>query len=169
MSDEPLDSAPERDLGGNTERNTAEPEVIPPPNSRLANLRPAWQKGQSGNRNGRPKSKPLTKALTRQLSKKVPPDMLAKISLQSPQIHMVIGKKPTYADIVAWSWIQQAVKGNGAALRNMLDRIEGRIPKEMADVADDRLDELMEALSIAPAPPGETNDDEPPPAEEVTV
>ena len=138
--------------GENTEAITG--EIVP----RHPNLRPPWKKGQTGNRGGRPKSKPLAEALRKQLGKKVPPDMLAKLTASGASVLQVIGKRPTYADLLAWALIQQGLKGNIAAIARIFDRTEGKIPREVLDADDGMLDQLMDVLAMAPAAPGEVNE-----------
>jgi hypothetical protein len=137
-----------------------EPEVIVPQHP---NLRP-WRKGQTGNPKGRPKTKPLSDALKRQLAKKVPVDTLATIVLKAPGIAAVIGRRPTYADLLAFSLIQQGIQGNIAAAGRIFDRVEGKIPKEIMAGDDGKLDEILEALAAGPMPVGSVNegvDDDP--------
>src|SRR5438874_27268 len=60
---------PEESIGGNTVENT---ETDPGRARRLANLRPPWSKGVSGNPNGRPKK--LTNLLDKLIDAQDPND-----------------------------------------------------------------------------------------------
>jgi hypothetical protein len=153
-------------FGGNTGDITnaapSEPvvgEVISPSRA-YPNLRPAWQKGQSGNKKGRPPRKVLTDAIARQLGKRVLAETMAEIETMVPNIRKVLGRAPTYADLLAWRTIQNAMKGNMVATRTILDRVEGRLPRELTlgESDEGRLDELIAALEIPPALPGEVNE-----------
>lgn len=156
MDDSHLLPAPDANTGENTG-----PEVIPPRRPGIENLRKPWEKGQSGNPRGRPKSKPLTDALRRIGGKKVTQETLDALIRQAPNIQKVLGKRPTYFDLLAYSMIQQGIRGQAGSGARIFERIEGRVVREIQETGeDDRLDELMEVLTMAPAAPGETNDDE---------
>ncbi len=89
---------------GNTGRNTA-------------GLRP-WKPGQSGNPSGRPKRKPLTDAYAAILRKRIPAAVARKLQLLG---------RPTYAQVIAMSLAQEAIKGKVQAASELADRVEGRI------------------------------------------
>lgn len=148
--------APATPPGGNTEESTG--EVISPARGNANNLRPPWAKGRSGNPRGRPKTKPLTDALRKQLGKRVMADDLEKIQKAVPRLLDVLGKRPTYADLLAWRMLQQSMSGNMHAARVVLDRIEGRVPKDVINDDIGQLDELIAVLMLPPAEPGELND-----------
>ena len=139
----------------NTEAITG--EVIPP---KYPNLRPPWRKGESGNRGGRPSTRMLTDALSKQLTKRIVPETLKELQTRSPSITKVLGKAPRSVDLLAWSIIQQGIKGNGMAVSKIFDRIEGRLPRDTGGLMpdDDKLDELLDALMTPPAAPGEVNE-----------
>jgi hypothetical protein len=122
-----------------------------------------FPKGKSGNPKGGSKSKLISNAFAHLLAQRVPDDVLEKAGLKQkpngPPVKSILPKKATYAHLVAWSAIQHALaKGNMAALKEVINRTEGRVPKELHEANDDRLDELMAALAIPPAAPGETNE-----------
>jgi hypothetical protein len=75
--------------------------TVPPPEHR-------FKPGQSGNPGGRPKSKLLTQAY-RELLEQVDPK-----------------ERKTLAEILARKAVQQALKGNLAALKEITDRTEGK-------------------------------------------
>jgi len=83
------------------------------PNS-LANLKPQKPGEEGHNKNGRPK-KPITKAMLKML------DQVASVQ---------IAGKPNdkrWAELIAASILMNAYKGNGTALRELLDRVEGKV------------------------------------------
>ena len=111
--------AENENVGGNTE------QISESEQRRLANLRPPWQPGQSGNPSGRPAKKPITELYERLLSK---PENLAAIedavtkALARGQMAMVL------------------------QLREMTDRIEGKVTQPItADVTVN----LSEAIHAA--------------------
>ena len=75
--------------------------TVPPPEHR-------FKPGQSGNPGGRPKTKLITQAY-RELLEQLDPK-----------------KRKTLAEILARKAIQQALKGNLAALKEITDRTEGK-------------------------------------------
>jgi hypothetical protein len=74
---------------------------------RIANLTP-WKPGQSGNPGGRPKSKPLTDKLLEALS------------------------DPKVCEALVLAWVKGAQKGSIMHLREILDRVEGRVPQPLS-------------------------------------
>ena len=84
---------------------------------RVQNLKP-WKPGQSGNPGGRPKKKPLTAAYAAILTKKIPASVARKLQLLG---------RPTYAQVIAMSIAQEAIKGKVHAAAELADRVEGRI------------------------------------------
>jgi hypothetical protein len=83
---------------------------------RLANLKP-FQKGVSGNPNGRPKSLTLSEAFRRQLSQLVPNDPDGR----------------TFAEVIALRVCVAAAQGDISAAREIADRTEGK-PKQALDL-----------------------------------
>lgn len=90
-------------MAESTERST---------DKRIANLKPAWEKGQSGNPKGRkPGSINITNIIKRKLKEVAPGD---------PK-----GRK--YLELVAESLILNTIKGNGTAIKQIMDRVDGVI------------------------------------------
>lgn len=148
--------------GNNSGTIPAEGEVISPPRrGGIENLRP-FRPGHTGNPKGRPKKGPLTTAITKQLGKRVPEEIYAKLSLGA---QVVLGKRPTVAQLVAWMHLQQCMKGDAAALRELYNRVEGRNPAIVNLQTTDKLGELQAALMAGPMEPGtshppQTDDDD---------
>ena len=82
---------------------------------RIANLKP-FQKGTSGNPNGRPKVITLSEALRQQLVQKAPG-----------------ADEREYVTEIARVLCDEAVKGNIMAIREIFDRLEGK-PRQAIDV-----------------------------------
>jgi hypothetical protein len=108
---------------------------------RPENLTP-WKPGQSGNPGGRPKRKPLTDKLLEVL------------------------EDPKELEVLVRVWLKQAQKGSVMHLREILDRVEGRVPQplsvsghvthEMTDEEKARAREVlarMTAYDAQPLPP----------------
>lgn len=109
----------------------------------------AFKPGHSGNPHGRAKKGPLTESLALIMSKKVPKETLAKMAGNIP-----IPRKATYADLMAYAMVQQVLKGNVNAMREILNRIEGRNTHHVNLTTTDKLDELRQALLAGPVEPG---------------
>ena len=90
----------------------ANPNPTPPPASGK------WKPGQSGNPSGRPKRKPLTDAYAAILTKRIPAAVARKLQLLG---------RPTYAQVIAMSLAQEAIKGKVQAASELADRVEGRV------------------------------------------
>lgn len=157
--------APENSAGGFTGENTGE---APPPAKRTGreNLRPPWKPGESGNPKGKPKRGPISSAFSRMLEQPVPKTMLEASKLKG---NKALPKKPTFADLMAFAMFNQVLKGNVAAVKEILNRTEGRTPAHMNLTTTDRLDEFLAALNAPgvdpiPDPPEEEDfDDDPHP------
>lgn len=78
----------------------------------LANLRP-FKPGQSGNPGGRPKGKSLTALLRERLD----------------EVDPATGK--TIAEMVVEGWVNAARDGNVPAIKEALDRTEGKVPDKL--------------------------------------
>jgi len=88
---------------------------------RRENLTP-WPKGVSGNRNGRPRRTALTDALLEELEKRCPSDKAHRSNLE----------------LIAAKLVTLARRGNMQAIREILDRVEGKaIPRnQLADAGN---------------------------------
>ncbi|MGO9923162.1 MAG: DUF5681 domain-containing protein [Isosphaeraceae bacterium] len=84
------------------------------PNGTPKNLVPAWQRGESGNPNGRLKGPTLTTLIRRVLEGK---ELYGE---PTPGNRIV-------ADCLAESMILHAIKGNAAYMREILDCVEGPV------------------------------------------
>lgn len=87
----------------------------------IRNLSPAWKPGQSGNPKGK---KPGTLSVTTILKKK-----LKEAAPKDKE-----GRK--YINLLAESLILNAMKGNGTAIKEVLNRVDG-IVKDELDISGD--------------------------------
>jgi len=87
------------------------------PEKRARPLPPAetrWKKGVSGNPSGRPKKKDsLTSLLKEEIKKICPADR----------------QKRTWEELMVLATLQLAMKGNTAALKEVWERLDGKIPQ----------------------------------------
>ncbi len=104
---------------------------------RTANLKP-WKPGQSGNPGGRPKRDAITAALRDQLQSKMP------------------GRdERTVAEAIAFVLVKRALRGDVRAIREIMDRTEGKplLAVKMEGVvtldATQRQKRIMELLARA--------------------
>lgn len=143
MSDSPHDAFfPENSETGNSSENS---------NPRAPQLRPFhFKPGQSGNPKGRPKRGPLSDSIARMLELQVPKEMIEKANLKRSK---ALPKKATFADLIVFAMVQQALKGNVGAFKEMLNRSEGKTPQHLTLSSTDKLDQLMDAITAGGLPP----------------
>lgn len=109
-----------------------------------------WKPGQSGNPKGRPKRGPISDSIARMLELQVPKEMLDKANLKKSK---ALPKKATFADLIVFAMVQQALKGNVGAFKEMLNRSEGKTPQHLTLSSTDKLDQLMDAITAGGLPP----------------
>ena len=93
-----------------------------------ANLRP-WQPGESGNPSGRPKRAPITDYIRAQLEQAIPEAIRAELP---PVFAEVYGNKATFGQMLAFKMIQSAGEGDMQAMRELLERVEGKIAQKVS-------------------------------------
>jgi|SRR5215472_2795907 len=79
-----------------------------------------FPKGKSGNPSGRPSTKLLTDALKARLSMRLPAPTAKRLKLRTTA---------TYSDAVAMALIDEAIRGNVQAAREVMDRVQGKVPQ----------------------------------------
>jgi hypothetical protein len=90
------------------------------PNGTPKNLAPAWQRGQSGNPNGRPKGPTVTTLIRRILE--------ARELCGEP----TPGNR-TVAECLAEVMVKHAIRGSATHLKMLLDRVEGPVRPRMLE------------------------------------
>lgn len=102
-----------------------------------------YQKGQSGNPGGRPKGPSLKAELIRHLGKKGEDGV-------------------RHADAIALTLIDMARDGNLEAIREILDRVDGKVPQQQQVTGDGggpvRVESYEYSVSIAALAPGPVGD-----------
>ena len=96
----------------------------------LANLKPPWKEGQSGNPKGRPKGSKNFDTLFEEAIKKIAKEK--KLVVDDPEIEMVVNA------------VSQALKGNYSFFRDLMDRMYGR-PKETIKMG---LEDKLEGIEV---------------------
>jgi Family of unknown function (DUF5681) len=89
----------------------------------LANLKPPWPKGTSGNPAGRPKTITLSEAYRNALAQPVPNDP----------------ENRTFAEVIARSMVIAAAKGDVSSAKELADRVEGKA-RQALDINANLLD-----------------------------
>jgi hypothetical protein len=117
----------------------------------LANLR-MFQKGQSGNPKGRPRKDVCLTSLVKEELEKI-----AKNPDGSP-MKDANGKvvKMTYYDLLARAIVRGAIKGKTVALKELWDRIDGRVPLPISNpdgspvthFSDEQIDKMIAAYKL---------------------
>ena len=105
--------AAKKPVGGNTGKNTDKKHHRKPGPRSLANLKPPWKPGQSGNANGRPKD-----AFTLDLRKILEDEWRAGLSI---------------GEHIVWAIVKKALRGNLSAISLIWDRLEGK-PRQALDI-----------------------------------
>ena len=89
------------------------------------NMAPKWKPGESGNPKGRPKGSKNVSTLVKELLEKVAPEDVSNAKFVK---EFVKTKKPTVKDALAARMIYNAIiVGDGRAIRELLDRTEGKV------------------------------------------
>lgn len=107
--------------------------------ARMKNLR-LWQPGQSGNPGGRPKFKPFTDAMLAVIDETIPETWAPMLS--------ILGVKPNrakdvkVAEVLVRGLIRESFMGKQRvrAIREVMDRIEGRVPLPLIGANDGPID-----------------------------
>lgn len=101
----------------------------------LANLRPRWKRGESGNLRGRPKNEQCYAVIAR--------DMLAaneiRITLSIPgrkAKDIKLNCNESFRHAIVAAMIQEAISGNVQAARELADRSDGKVTDSLALVND---------------------------------
>jgi hypothetical protein len=89
----------------------------------IENLTP-WRPGQSGNPGGRPKKSPVTDHVREQLDKPIPEAMRGKLP---PIFTEIYGPDATFGQMIAFKLIASSAKGDIFAMKELLDRVEGKV------------------------------------------
>ncbi len=97
------------------------------PKGNPSTLKP-FKPGQSGNPSGRPKGKSVTDYVREQLDGPIPRSMLEAMKEPARTIFFeVYGAKPTFGQMLAFRLVQLSAKGDMMAMRELLDRSEGKV------------------------------------------
>lgn len=88
-----------------------------------------FQPGQSGNPGGRPKKLPITDYVRNQLDQRIPETMRDRLP---PFFLDVYGRDATFGHLVAFKMIAKAWAGDLGAIREVLDRVEGKVAHKVA-------------------------------------
>jgi hypothetical protein len=85
-----------------------------------------FKPGFSGNAGGRPKNKPITAAYLDLLHEKLPP-ALRKLRMGKARVDLP--EEATYLNLIVLAQCIEAATGNPAAMKEITDRIEGKMSK----------------------------------------
>lgn len=108
------------------------------PKGTPANLRPPWTKGESGNSRGRPKGRSLT-------------GILREILDGQELGGAAIPGDRTVADVFVEAVLGHAMRGGNAALiKEVFDRIDGKVPKASLAQPDDQGKPRIEVPDVDP-------------------
>ena len=86
----------------------------------------------------------ITTAVRRLLSRKMPHDTGRDYSSRIPN-----NARKTVAEAIAEAWIKQAINGNTQLLKELLERVEGKVPpakEEEEKDPFDKIDRLIESI-----------------------
>lgn len=114
---------------GNSEKNKG----------RVENLVPyQFKPGASGNPTGRPKKSPVTDHLRDQLEGPIPQAMLDAMKEGMRAVFFeVYGPNPTFGQMIAFKLVAMSAKGDIFAIKELLDRVEGKVSQKVALSGED--------------------------------
>lgn len=91
-----------------------------------------FKPGESGNPGGRPKKRPVTEYLLEQLESAIPQSMLDAMKDGPRAVFLEIyGPNPTFGQMIAFKLVQMCAKGDVFAMRELMDRVEGKVTQKM--------------------------------------
>ena len=98
--------------------------------SNVENLIPyQFKPGESGNPGGRPKKRPITDYVREQLENQIPTAMRAKLPAAFVEVY---GESATFGQMLAFQMVAKAATGEMHAMREVLDRVEGKVSQRLA-------------------------------------
>jgi hypothetical protein len=113
---------------------------------KAAHLAPyCFKPGQTGNAGGRPKKHPVTGYLKDQLDKPIPEKMKAKLP---PIFVEVYGENATFGEMIAFKLVAMSAKGDIIALKELLDRVEGKVAQKTVHTGEDDGPILVEVQDV---------------------
>lgn len=131
-------------------------EVLSPQQRSRKNLKPPWAKGMTGNSKGRPRTKVFELALHKYTAQRAPESMLANLP---KDMAAKIGKRPIMAEVLMYRAVMMAAAGDFQVLKWLVERAEGRNPFIVNEGDQGSLQNVIQAILLAPKAPGEVNDD----------
>ena len=102
------------------------------------NLKPPWKKGQSGNPKGRPRKKHITDELLLLLKQ--------KITLKNPLNKQ--DEEKTIKEHLSTIILAKGLSGDMRAIRELLDRVEGKPEQEVTNINIDTNIDTMTEIQI---------------------
>jgi Family of unknown function (DUF5681) len=97
-----------------------------------------FKPGESGNPSGRPKRLPVTDYLREQLEGTIPKAMLEAMKEGARQVFFEIyGPEPTFGQMIAFKLVQMSAKGDLFAIREVLERVEGKVAQKTTLTGED--------------------------------
>lgn len=116
-----------------------------PSEHRTRGLKPAWKEGQSGNPNGRPVGSRNVSTILREMLAEIAPDEI--VSTKFVKEFCKGRKKVTTADAIAARLLNEGlVKGESWAMRELIDRTEGKAPQTI-EITDDAGQKWRQAVT----------------------
>jgi hypothetical protein len=120
----------------------------PHPNS-LRNLRQPWRPGESGNPEGKNIRRPFTDRYHMMSQAAAPPELIRKVNAQF--------KTPILAEGSSWAalttarlYLQIVMKGDVNALREIVDRVEGKAPNRLDLMGMERQEITIRVVEDSP-------------------
>lgn len=96
--------------------------------------------GNCANPNGRPrKEKCITDALRKIAKHDLPEQLPARWQKIVDTLEPLVGKPKTFADLLAFQYWWDALDGNDRQAREIIDRLEGKVPQPLGSDPDNPL------------------------------
>lgn len=86
-----------------------------------------FKPGESGNPGGRPKKLAVTEYIKEQLERPIPEAMRAKLPALFVELY---GSQATFGEMLAFKMVQMSAKGDMFAMKELLERVEGKVTQK---------------------------------------